>query len=75
MPGQLNTVSTTTLPPIEMPMPSANAVTTGSSALRAAWRITMRHWENPFMRAMTTNSSCMTSSMLERISSSGRPCR
>ena len=75
MPGQLNTVSITTLPPIDRPTPSAKAVTTGSSALRAAWWMTMRHSEKPFMRAMVTNSSCITSSMLERISSRGRPCR
>ena len=37
MPGQLNTVSITTLPPMLSPTPSAKAVTTGSSALRAAW--------------------------------------
>ncbi len=43
MPGQLNTVSITTLPPIDRPTPSAKAVTTGRSALRAAWPMTMRH--------------------------------
>ena len=75
MPGQANTVSTTTLPPMLAPRPSAKAVTTGSSALRAACRMTMDQRERPFMRAMTMNSSFSTSSMVARISSSGRPWR
>ena len=75
MPGQANTVSTTTLPPMLAPSPSANAVTTGSSALRAAWRMTIDQRESPFIRAMVMNSSPSTSSMVARIISSGRPSR
>ena len=75
MPGQANTVSITTLPPMLAPRPSAKAVTTGSRALRAAWRITIDQRDSPFMRAMTMNSSFSTSSMVARISSSGRPWR
>ena len=44
-------------------------------ALRAAWFSTMRRVLRPFMRAMVTYSSCMTSSMVERISNSGSPWR
>ena len=74
-PGQLKTVSTTTLPPTEAPNPRANAVTTGRRALRAPCRMMIDQLESPFMRAIVIKSSPMTSSMLERISSNGKPCR
>src|SRR6267143_1940070 len=64
-----------TFPPMAYPTPSANAVTTGSRALRAACRSRMLRSGNPRMRQKVMKSSSITSNMVLRINRVGRPCK
>ena len=52
MPGQENTVSTSTAPPREKPNCSPTVVTMGIMALRRAWRMVMTLSFRPFARAV-----------------------
>lgn len=54
MPGQPNTVSTTSAPPRMLPKSIENIVSTGISALRSACLMTTRAWEIPFALAVRT---------------------
>ncbi len=56
MPGQANTVSTSTEPPISCPAWMPARVTTGSSALRRMWRRRMRPSGTPLARAVLMKS-------------------
>ena len=53
MPGQSNTVSTSTVPPSIQPKRSPIIAMVGSIALRSAWIATMRKVESPCARALT----------------------
>ena len=67
MPGQLNTLSITTLPASTVPICTPRMVTTGSSALRSTWLSVTRLRLSPLARAVRTKSSWATSSIEERI--------
>ena len=67
MPGQLNTLSITTLPASTVPICTPRMVTTGRSALRSTWPIVTWRRDRPLARAVRTKSSRSTSSIEERM--------
>ena len=68
MPGQANTVSTTTAPPTSWPAWMPAKVITGMSALRSMCARRMRPGGNPLARAVRTKSWCFTSRIDARAS-------
>src|SRR5437667_693318 len=65
-PGSAKMVSVSTAPLSNRPSCSPTSVTTGSSALRSACRLTTRRSARPFARAVRMKSSPRTSSIVER---------
>ena len=66
-PGQPNTVSIRIEPPSRWPSCRPASVTTGRSALRAAWLHATERSESPFARAVVMNSWPYTSSIEARM--------
>ncbi|MNW17291.1 hypothetical protein D3C71_2164300 [compost metagenome] len=67
MPGQANTVSTSTEPPRIWPACSDTKVMTGKMALRRMWRRQMRDSGTPLACAVFTKSWSITSMAAARV--------